>query len=77
MEEQQEEVTFPVKYLGSAPVGSAANEAVTADAIKTILGISKAGRKKCPRVNLSVTMKGIKVTNPTTNEVQIEVSIYR
>lgn len=76
-EEQPEEVGFSVKYIGSTIVESAASEGATAEAVKAILNLSKAAGKKMTRVNLSVSMRGIRVTNPSTNESQLEVSIYR
>lgn len=77
MQDQPEEVGFALKYIGSTLVESATSEAATADAVKAILNLSKAAGKKMSRVNLAVSTRGIKVTNLSTNELQLEVSIYR
>lgn len=77
MQDQPEEVGFALKYVGSTLVESAASEAATAEAVKVILNLSKAAGKKMSRVNLTVSTRGIKVTNLSTNELQLEVSIYR
>lgn len=69
-------VTFNLKYLGSTLVERAANETVTADAIKTILRVAKASGKKLPRVNVAVSLNGIKVTDQEAKDI-LEISIYR
>uniref|UniRef100_A0A6M2DFJ0 Putative low density lipoprotein receptor adapter protein 1-b-like isoform x1 n=1 Tax=Xenopsylla cheopis TaxID=163159 RepID=A0A6M2DFJ0_XENCH len=71
------QVTFLVKYLGSTPVANPKCEQATADAVTAIINIAKASGKKLPRVALSVSQRGIEMTNPSTGEQIMEVSIYR
>ncbi|GFG29608.1 hypothetical protein Cfor_10436 [Coptotermes formosanus] len=70
-------VTFMVKYLGSTLVETPSNEEATAEAIKTIITMAKASGKKLQRVALSVNLHGIKVVDLGTEDIHLEVSIYR
>ncbi|XP_046405664.1 low density lipoprotein receptor adapter protein 1-B-like isoform X2 [Ischnura elegans] len=69
--------TFRVKYLGSSLVDIPNGDVATAEAIKVVIALSKASGKKLQRVNVSVTLRGIKVSNAATNEVLFDISIYR
>lgn len=71
-----EGVPFHVKYLGSVLVEKSSGEDVTSDAIKTIILMAKK-QKQVPRVTLTIALKGIKMEDPSTTEVLLEVSIYR
>lgn len=73
---ENDDVTFTIKYLGSTLVERASSEADTAEAIKTILRVAKAGGKKLPRVQLVVSLKGIKITDELSGK-ENEISIYR
>ncbi|XP_071452002.1 low density lipoprotein receptor adapter protein 1-like [Hetaerina americana] len=69
--------TFSVKYMGSSIVESPKGESSTANAIKAVIALSKISGKKLRRVILSITLRGIKVVDSATNEVQFDISIYR
>lgn len=73
---ENDDVTFTIKYLGSTLVERASSEADTAEAIKTILRVAKAGGKKLPRVQVVVSLKGIKITDEQSGK-ENEISIYR
>ncbi|XP_066993552.1 low density lipoprotein receptor adapter protein 1-A [Anabrus simplex] len=70
-------VTFNVKYLGSTLVETPSNEEATAEAIKTVITMAKASGKKLQRVALSVSLRGIKMVDLGSDEVHLDVSIYR
>lgn len=72
-----EDVTFRVKYLGSTLVEKPSSEEATAEAVKTIMSMAKASGKKLQRVDLSVSLNGIKIVDIPTEETHLEVSIYR
>ncbi|KAK7865617.1 hypothetical protein R5R35_009784 [Gryllus longicercus] len=70
-------VTFVVKYLGSTLVETPSSETATADAIKTVITMAKASGRKLPRVALSVSLRGIRMVDLATDELHLDVSIYR
>lgn len=69
-------MSYNLKYLGSTLVDRATNETVTAEAIKTILRVAKGGGKKLPKVNVTVSLNGIKISDEQTGKDN-EISIYR
>ncbi|XP_066594821.1 low density lipoprotein receptor adapter protein 1-like isoform X2 [Prorops nasuta] len=71
------EAKFTLKYLGSTLVETPSSEEATAEAIKTVITMTKASGKKLQRVLLTVSLKGIQMTDLATEEDQLEVSIYR
>ncbi|XP_034948263.1 low density lipoprotein receptor adapter protein 1-B-like isoform X2 [Chelonus insularis] len=71
------EATFTLKYLGSTLVETPSSEEATAEAIKTVITMAKASGKKLQRVALSVSLRGIRMTDLATEEDQLQVSIYR
>ncbi|XP_043276502.1 low density lipoprotein receptor adapter protein 1-like isoform X2 [Venturia canescens] len=71
------EVTFALKYLGSTLVETPSNEEATAEAIKTVITMAKACGKKLQRVSLAVSLRGIRMTDLSTEEDHLQVSIYR
>lgn len=72
-----EAASFSLKYLGSALVAAASSETATAEAIKTIISMAKAGGRKLARVNVSVSLRGIRVCDAASEEMLLDVSIYR
>lgn len=72
-----DEVMFRAKYLGSTLVEKPSSEEATAEAIKTILSMAKAGGRKLQRVAVSLSLNGIKVVDIPTEEIHLDVSIYR
>lgn len=73
---ENENMSYNLKYLGSTLVDRATNETVTAEAIKTILRVAKAGGKKLPKVNVTVSLNGIKISDEQIGKDN-EISIYR
>ncbi|KAK6629754.1 hypothetical protein RUM43_003572 [Polyplax serrata] len=71
-----DEVMFRAKYLGSTLVEKPSSEEATAEAIKTILSMAKAGGRKLQRVAVSLSLNGIKVVDIPTEEIHLDVSIY-
>ncbi|RWS29986.1 Low density lipoprotein receptor adapter protein 1-B-like protein [Leptotrombidium deliense] len=72
-----EGITFYVKYLGSTLVAEPSNDAITAEAIKTIIAMAKASSKKLNNVALTVKPTGISTQDAQTKEKHLDVSIYR
>ncbi|XP_014206952.1 uncharacterized protein LOC106638349 [Copidosoma floridanum] len=70
------ETSFELKYFGCTPVESPSSEKETAHAIKTIVCTAKASGKKLQRVSLAVSLRGIRMTDLTTGEEQLRISIY-
>ncbi|KAK9693338.1 Phosphotyrosine interaction domain (PTB/PID) [Popillia japonica] len=69
-------VTFKLKYLGSTIVEKTIGENINVEAVKNILKVVKAQRKKIPRVNLAISLKGVAVTDLQGNDI-LKISIYR
>lgn len=57
-------------------VEKVSGENISVEAVKNILKVTKASRKKLERVNLNVSLKGIAVNDLQGTEV-FKVSIYR
>ncbi|KAF4518112.1 hypothetical protein B566_EDAN007813 [Ephemera danica] len=72
-----EGVSFDVKYLGSTLVETPSGEGATAEAIKTVITMAKVSGKKLQRVTLTVGLQGIRMVDTATEEIHLEVSIYR
>ncbi|XP_023245380.1 uncharacterized protein LOC106636533 [Copidosoma floridanum] len=70
------ETSFELKYFGCTPVESPSSEKETAHVIKTIVCTAKASGKKLQRVSLAVSLRGIRMTDLTTGEEQLRISIY-
>lgn len=69
--------SFSVKYLGSTLVETPNGDVATAEAIKAVIALARASGKKLQRVILTVNLRGIKMIDVRTNEVQFDISIYR
>ncbi|KRT84332.1 hypothetical protein AMK59_1593 [Oryctes borbonicus] len=69
-------VTFKLKYLGSTIVEKTTGDNINAEAVKSILKVVKAQRKKIPRINLAISLKGVAATDLQGNDV-LKISIYR
>jgi len=76
IENENDVITYKLKYLGSTVVEKIVGDNINTEAVKNIIKVAKAGRKKMQRVNLSVSLKGIAVTDLQGNDV-FKVSIYR
>ncbi|XP_044738001.1 low density lipoprotein receptor adapter protein 1-B-like isoform X2 [Chrysoperla carnea] len=75
--QDQDSVNFTIKYLGSTLVEAASSEGATAEAIKTILRVAKVSGKKLQRVLVNVSLRGIRITDLSTDEELLDISIYR
>lgn len=73
----QEGVTFYLKYLGSTFVEKAKGEASTAEAIKKVVALAKAGGKKLKRVAVTISPKGIQTREMPSEDLHLDVTIYR
>lgn len=73
----QEGVTFYLKYLGSTFVENAKGEASTAEAIKKVVALAKAGGKKLKRVAVCISPNGIQTREMPSEELHLDVTIYR
>ncbi|GJQ72074.1 hypothetical protein Trydic_g3171 [Trypoxylus dichotomus] len=69
-------VTYKLKYLGSTIVEKTTGDNINVEAVKSILKVVKAQRKKIPRVNLVISLKGVAVTDLQGNDI-LKISIYR
>ncbi|CAH0564364.1 unnamed protein product [Brassicogethes aeneus] len=74
--EENDLVTFKLKYLGSTVVEKITGDSISTEAVKNIIKTSKAGRKKLQRVNVNISIKGISVCDLQGNDI-LKVSIYR
>lgn len=61
---------------GSTIVEKVIGENISVEAVKKILKIAKTARKKLQRVNVTVSLKGIEVSDTQGNEL-FKISIYR
>ncbi|XP_003737299.1 low density lipoprotein receptor adapter protein 1 [Galendromus occidentalis] len=73
----QEGMTFYLEYLGSTFVENAKGEASTAEAIKKVIQLAKAGGNKLKKVAVTISPKGIQTREMPSEDVHIDVSIYR
>ncbi|KAJ3616500.1 hypothetical protein Zmor_011871, partial [Zophobas morio] len=69
-------ITFKLKYLGNTVVEKISSDNINTEAVKNIIKVTKAGRKKLQRVNIAISLKGIAVTDLEGNDV-LKISIYR
>ncbi|XP_019751766.1 low density lipoprotein receptor adapter protein 1 isoform X2 [Hippocampus comes] len=72
-----EGMAFNVKYLGMTMVGQPKGEDMAAAAIRRIVTMARAGAKKFRKVTLTVSPKGIVITDTDTADLVENVSIYR
>ncbi|KAK2856290.1 hypothetical protein Q5P01_005025 [Channa striata] len=72
-----EGMVFNVKYLGMTLVGQPKGEDMASAAIRRIVATARAGAKKFRKVTLTVSPKGIIITDTETTDLIENVSIYR
>ncbi|KAK2864007.1 hypothetical protein Q7C36_003161 [Tachysurus vachellii] len=72
-----EGMVFNVKYMGMTLVGQPKGEEMAAAAIHRIVSTARASAKKFRKVTLTVSPKGIIITDTETNDLIENVSIYR
>uniref|UniRef100_A0A8C2B5G1 Si:dkey-71h2.2 n=1 Tax=Cyprinus carpio TaxID=7962 RepID=A0A8C2B5G1_CYPCA len=72
-----EGMVFNVKYLGMTLVGQPKGEDMAAAAIRRIVATARASAKKFRKVTLTVSPKGIIISDTETNDLIEDVSIYR
>ncbi|XP_026853836.2 low density lipoprotein receptor adapter protein 1 isoform X2 [Electrophorus electricus] len=72
-----EGMVFNVKYLGMTLVGQPKGEDMAAAAIRRIVTTARASAKKFRKVTLTVSPKGIIITDTETSDLIEDVSIYR
>ncbi|KAI5090537.1 low density lipoprotein receptor adapter protein 1 isoform X4 [Silurus meridionalis] len=72
-----EGMVFNVKYLGMTLVGQPKGEEMAATAIQRIVSTARASAKKFRKVTLTVSPKGIILTDTETSDLIENVSIYR
>ncbi|MEQ2250598.1 hypothetical protein ILYODFUR_002585, partial [Ilyodon furcidens] len=72
-----EGMVFNVKYLGMTLVGQPKGEDMASAAIRRIVAMARASAKKFRKVTLTVSPKGIIITDTETADLIEDVSIYR
>uniref|UniRef100_A0A8C5EDZ1 Si:dkey-71h2.2 n=1 Tax=Gouania willdenowi TaxID=441366 RepID=A0A8C5EDZ1_GOUWI len=72
-----EGMVFNVKYLGMTMVGQPKGEDMASAAIHRIVTTARASTKKFRKVTLTVSPKGIIITDTETTDLIEDVSIYR
>uniref|UniRef100_A0A8C7YDY2 Si:dkey-71h2.2 n=1 Tax=Oryzias sinensis TaxID=183150 RepID=A0A8C7YDY2_9TELE len=72
-----EGMVFNVKYLGMTLVGQPKGEDMASAAIRRIVATARASTKKFRKVTLTVSPKGIIITDTETTDLIEDVSIYR
>ncbi|XP_077442976.1 low density lipoprotein receptor adapter protein 1 isoform X1 [Stigmatopora argus] len=72
-----EGMAFHVKYLGMTMVGQPKGEDMAAAAIRRIVTMARAGAKKFRKVTLTISPKGIVITDTDAGDLVENVSIYR
>uniref|UniRef100_A0A8C3AE22 Si:dkey-71h2.2 n=1 Tax=Cyclopterus lumpus TaxID=8103 RepID=A0A8C3AE22_CYCLU len=72
-----EGMVFNVKYLGMTLVGQPKGEEMASPAIRRIVATARASAKKFRKVTLTVSPKGIIMTDTETTDLIENVSIYR
>uniref|UniRef100_A0A3Q3MZ29 Si:dkey-71h2.2 n=1 Tax=Mastacembelus armatus TaxID=205130 RepID=A0A3Q3MZ29_9TELE len=72
-----EGMVFNLKYLGMTLVGQPKGEDMASAAIRRIVATARAGAKKFRKVTLTVSPKGIIITDTETTDLIENVSIYR
>lgn len=80
----KEGVTFYLKYVGSTLVeelteeGASYGDNISSAAVQTIVNMAKlSGKKKLPKMALTVSTRGIKMVNMANKEVKDDITIYR
>lgn len=77
IENENDVVTFKLKYLGSTVVEKITGDSISTESVKNIMKTAKAkGRKNLQRVNVAISLKGIAVMDLQGNDI-FKVSIYR
>ncbi|XP_967390.2 low density lipoprotein receptor adapter protein 1 [Tribolium castaneum] len=76
IENENDVITFKLKYLGSTVVEKLVGDSINTEAVKNIIKVTKASRKKLQRVNIAISLKGIAVTDLEGNDI-LKISIYR
>ncbi|KAJ3624594.1 hypothetical protein MTP99_018206 [Tenebrio molitor] len=76
IENENDVITFKLKYLGSTVVEKMTGDNISTEAVKNIIKVTKAGRKKLQRVHIAISLKGIVVTDLEGNDI-LKISIYR
>ncbi|NP_001139883.1 Low density lipoprotein receptor adapter protein 1 [Salmo salar] len=71
-----EGMVFQVKYLGMTLVGQPKGEDMAAAAIHRIVSTARASAKKFRKVTLTISPKGIIITDTETQDLIENVSIY-
>ncbi|XP_017311035.1 low density lipoprotein receptor adapter protein 1-B isoform X2 [Ictalurus punctatus] len=72
-----EGMVFNVKYLGMTLVGQPKGEEMAAAAIHRIVSMARSSAKKFRKVTLTVSPKGIIITDTESSDLIENVSIYR
>ncbi|XP_064196980.1 low density lipoprotein receptor adapter protein 1 isoform X4 [Anguilla rostrata] len=72
-----EGMVFSLKYLGMTLVGQPKGEDMASAAIRRIVSMARAGAKKFRKVTLTVSPKGIIISDTETGQLIENVSIYR
>ncbi|KAH9500245.1 Low density lipoprotein receptor adapter protein 1-A [Bulinus truncatus] len=75
-------ITFYLKYIGSTLVEEVDSDetygdGISAKAIHSIISMAKSAGKKLRKTALTVSPKGIRTVDMTTNQVMFDISIYR
>lgn len=70
-------VVFNAKYLGCTNIEMARSKEATSEAVKSVITTAKTTGKKLQRVGLSISPKGIEMTDGVSGENLLQVSIYR
>jgi len=71
-----EGVSFLVKFLGKEPVENENEEEQAAGAIKDIITTAKKENTKLNRVSVTISEKGIKMVDISTQDTKLDISIY-
>ncbi|KAM9355164.1 low density lipoprotein receptor adapter protein 1b [Pholidichthys leucotaenia] len=72
-----EGMTFQLKYLGVTMVEQPKGEELSAAAVKRIVTTAKASGKKLQKVSLTVSPRGIILSDSASNQLIENISIYR
>ncbi|KAL4630500.1 low density lipoprotein receptor adapter protein 1-B-like isoform X4 [Arapaima gigas] len=72
-----EGMVFNLKYLGMTLVGQPKGEDMASAAIRRIVAMARASAKKFRKVTLTISPKGIIITDTETTDLVENVSIYR
>ncbi|GFR95630.1 low density lipoprotein receptor adapter protein 1-like [Elysia marginata] len=75
-------ITFYLKYIGSTLVeeledGQTYGDGISSKAVHNIILMAKAANKKLLKTALTVSGKGIRTVDMTSNQVMFDISIYR